>query len=80
MKPPVATYMDIKGASAYSSLSVPTLRNHIAAGRLPCFKIGGKIVIKISEFDEWIEHHRMNKRQDLAKITDDILTGINYIN
>ncbi|MBU1023490.1 helix-turn-helix domain-containing protein, partial [bacterium] len=43
-------YFDLKGLEAYSALKVPTLRDYIKSGDLPCFKVKGKILIKRSEF------------------------------
>jgi excisionase family DNA binding protein len=74
MKLPDQAYMDLKQASVYSTLSVPTLRNHIASGNLPSFKVGGKRIIRISEFDQWIEHHRVKHKADINGVVDDIVT------
>ena len=46
---------DLKGLSVYSALAVPTLRDYIKTGSLPCFKVKGKILVKRSEFDRWLE-------------------------
>ena len=67
-------YFDLKKLKAYSTFSVPTLRDYIRKGKLPAYKVGGKIVIKRSEFDAWIETHRMNKNQDLDAIVEDVMT------
>ena len=69
------SYFDLRGLSAYSSLGVSTLRDHIKKG-LPCFKIGGKILIKLSEFDKWLEGYRVNQKQDLDAIVDDVMDGL----
>ena len=73
---PDKEYFDLKGLSVYSALAVSTLRDHIGAGRLPCFKVKGKILIKRSEFDGWIEGYRFNKKQDLTGMVDDIFTSL----
>ena len=65
-------YFDLKGASAYSSLAISTLREHIRKG-LPAFKVGGKILIRLSEFDRWMERHRVNRDQDLTSIIDSVI-------
>ena len=65
-------FFDLKGLAKYSSLAVPTLRDHIRAGRLSCFKIKEKILVKRSEFDLWIEKHRCRAGQDIQAITGDI--------
>ena len=79
MKPTEPSYMDLKGASAYSAMSVPALRNHIASGSLPCFKVGGKWLIKVSELDAWIEGFRVNNASDCTSIIDDIMSAINVV-
>lgn len=71
-------YFDLKGLSAYSALGVGTLRDHIRSGNLPCFKVKGKILVKRSEFDQWIENYRLNKKQDLDKIVDDVLDTLKF--
>ena len=70
-------YVGLKEAGLHSALSVPTLRNHIASGSLPCFKCGGKWLIKLSELDAWIEGYRVNNTKDSSSIINDIMAGIN---
>ncbi len=69
-------YFDLRGLSAYSSLKVPTIRNYIKSGDLPAFKLKGKLLIKKSEFDQWIESYRLNKKQKLAGIVDGVLGSL----
>ena len=72
-------YFDLKGLSAYSMISVSSLRYHIRESNLPCFKVTGKqgktgrILVKRSEFDRWIESFRINHFMDIDKFTDKIL-------
>ena len=66
-------FFDLRGLSAYSSLGVSTLRDHIKKG-LPSFKIGGKVLIKLSEFDRWLERYRV--KQDLNAIADDAVNQV----
>ena len=66
-------YFDLSGLSGYSSLAVPTLRDYIRRGALPCFKVKGKILIKQSEFDRWLEGYRMNRKQDLEALTNEVM-------
>ncbi len=49
-------YMDLKALSAYSGLSVRTLRDHLDDPEHPlsCFRVKGKILIRKSVFDGWI--------------------------
>lgn len=66
-------YFDLKGLSAYSALAVSTLRDYIRKGRLPCFKLEGKILVRRSDFDQWIDQFRkkgiMAKRPDKKEIS-----------
>jgi len=34
-------YFDLRGLQEYSSIKVPTLREYIKSGDLPCFKVKG---------------------------------------
>ena len=66
-------YFDLRGLSAYSSLGVPTIREHIKLRGLPAFKVKGKLLIKMSEFDKWMEGYRQNKAQDLDVLVEDVM-------
>ena len=67
-------YFDLQGLSAYASIPIGTLRDHIKRG-MPCFKVGKRILVKRSEFDAWIETHRMTV--DVSGIVDEIMTEWN---
>ena len=69
-------YFDLKGLSAYASTGVSTLRDYIKAKGLPCFKLSGKVLIKRSEFDTWLEGFRVNKARDLSKLASDIMADL----
>lgn len=67
-------FFDLRGLSAYSSMGVSTLRDHIRVD-LPCFKVGGKILVKKSEFDAWmLEKHR--HKPELSSIVDDVMESL----
>ncbi len=69
-------YFDLKGLSTYCALAVSTLRDHIRSGSLPCFKVKGKILVKQSEFNAWLEGYRFNKKQDLSNIVNGVIEGL----
>lgn len=69
-------YFDLRGLEAYSSIKVPTLRDHIKSGGLPYFKVKGKILIRKSEFDAWLEGYRVNKKQNLNSIVNEVLINL----
>ena len=51
-------YLDLKSLAAYSSMSESCLRDYIRDGDIPAFKLKGKLLIKRSEFDSWMESNR----------------------
>ena len=69
-------YFDLKGLEAYSALKVPTLRDYIKSGNLPCFKVKGKILIRKSEFDSWLEDYRVNRAKEINDIVDDVMSSL----
>lgn len=73
MKSSLDKYLDLKGLSEYSSLGVSTLREYIRCERLPHFKVRGKILVRISEFDEWMELSRVDEESHLAVLVDSVI-------
>ncbi len=69
-------YFDLKGLAVYSTLGVSTLRDYIRTDKLPAFKIKGKVLVKKSEFDMWLEDYRMKKKRDINQIADDVVKSI----
>jgi hypothetical protein len=69
-------FFDLRGLSVYSSLPVPTLRDYIKGRALPCFKVKGKILVRKSEFDRWLEGYRMNKNKDVDDIVNDVMKSM----
>ena len=69
-------YLDLPRLSEYTSMAVPTLRDYIREGKLPCFKVKGKILIKRSEFDLWIEGFRLKRKRDINKVVDGVIKDL----
>jgi excisionase family DNA binding protein len=69
-------YLDLRGLSAYSSLAVPTLRDYIHRGTLPHYKLPGKIIVKRSEFDRWLEQFKVDQRESLDTLVEDALSSL----
>jgi len=65
--------------ATYSGLSVRTLRALLVdpVDPLPYFRLPGKILVKKSEFDAWIERRRVqtNNGPNLGGMVDDIMAG-----
>ena len=68
-------YFDLKSLSNYSCLAVPTLRDYLHQG-MPHFKFKGKILVKRSEFDGWLESFRINKDYELDSIVNGVIRGL----
>ena len=69
-------YLDLQALAGYSSLKVSTLRGRIKADNLPCFKVRGKILVRRSEFDRWVEGFRFVKHQEINQVVDSVLEDL----
>jgi hypothetical protein len=43
---------------------------------MPHFKLKGKILVKRSEFDGWLESFRVDRNQELNNIVDGVIKGL----
>ena len=68
-------YFDLKGLSVYSAVSVGSLRDYVKTG-LPHFKLKGKILIRKSEFDAWLERYRVNRSHDINNIANEVMDSL----
>lgn len=62
-------YLDLDGLAKYSSMSKSTLREYIKGEGLPAFKVKGKLLVKQSEFDNWMEGFRLQS-EDIDSIVE----------
>src|SRR5262245_48011229 len=72
-------YFPLRVLAGYSGLSIRTLRSHLTHGSppLPHYRIGGKIVVKRSEFDAWASAFRVVSNADrTARVIDELLNGL----
>jgi hypothetical protein len=54
-------YLSLKQLATYSGLSKNTLRGYIEdepAVALPCHRVGGKIMVRVRDFDAWMQGRR----------------------
>ena len=70
-------YLDLNSLSVYSSLSISTLRSYISQG-LPSFQTRGKILVKRSEFDRWMEKFKV-KDIDVGALADEAIKGLKRV-
>jgi hypothetical protein len=71
-------YLSLTGLAGYSGLSVRKLRTHLAhvAHPLPCYRVGGKILVRRSEFDAWIATYRQRGRVDVDRLVNEVVRGL----
>jgi len=71
-------YMRLKGLSAYSGLSVRTLRTLLThpVTPLPHYRLGGSILIRKSEFDAWAVQFRVAPGNTLDTLVNDLAADL----
>jgi len=75
---PLDPHLSLKALATYSSLSVRKLREYLDHLNypLPHYRVGGKILVRRSEFDAWIAAYRRVGDTEVDQIVDDILGGL----
>ena len=68
-------FLSLRTLAGYSGLSVRKLRDCLEHPQhpLPCYRIGGKILVRRSEFDAWIAAYRHHGRRDIDMIVNAVL-------
>ena len=64
--------------SNYSGLSVRTLRGYLAhpVHPLPCYRIGGKVLVRRLEFDQWAQQFRAAPSSKVDALVSEALKGL----
>jgi Helix-turn-helix domain len=75
---PLDPYLSLKALATYSGLSVRKLRNCLRhpSSPLPHYRVGGKILIRRSEFDIWIAAYRRVGDTGVDQIVDDVMAKL----
>jgi hypothetical protein len=76
-------YLDLKALAGYASCSVRWLRMqlHRKENPLPYFRIEGKVLVKLDEFDHWIAKYRVAPQPDeLDQLIDDVVAQVSTQN
>lgn len=68
--------LDLRGLSEYSCLGVPTLRDYLRSGGLPHFKLKGKILVRLSEFNQWVESFRVDGERNINNLVNEVIEGL----
>jgi excisionase family DNA binding protein len=73
-------WMDLKGLTHYASVSERTLREwiHRAINPLPAVRVGTKILVRKTVFDQWLEAHPLVPAEsvDVSGIAGEILADL----
>lgn len=74
-------WMDLRILQQYACVSERTLRDwvHRAIDPLPAARVGGKILVRRSVFDRWLEAHQV-KHIDISCIVDELVAGVKGTN
>jgi len=72
-------FLSLTALAGYSGLSVRKLRAylHDALHPLPHSRVGGKILVRRSEFDAWIATYRQVGDTDIERIVAEVLSELN---
>jgi hypothetical protein len=72
-------YLPLKALAQYSGLSVRTLRDCLTDPMRPLvhFRVGGKILVRRSDFDTWVSQFRVaTKPMGVDAIVDDVVNSL----
>lgn len=74
-------WMDLKTLQRYACVSERTLREwiHRPENPLPAVRVGTKILVRRSAFDQWLEGHKLES-VDVGSIVDEVLAGVTATN
>ncbi len=67
---PLDPWLSLRALASYSSMCRRTLQNLLndPGDPLPSYRIGGKILVRRSEFDAWMARRRNEKAQALTRL------------
>lgn len=71
-------YLPLTSLREYSGLSVQTLRGYLThpVHALPCYRIGGRVLVRRSDFDEWARQFRAAPTSAVDALVTDALRGL----
>jgi len=69
-------FLTLRALAAYAGLSVRTLRARLVdpIAPLPHYKIGGKIVVRRSDYDEWVARYRHVGLPEVNRLVDEVFS------
>jgi len=71
-------YLPLRVLAGYSGLSVRTLRSYLThpAAPLPHYRIGGKVLVRRSDFDVWAVRFRVSAPAVVDRLVRDVLADL----
>ncbi len=71
-------YLPLRALARYAGLSVRTLRTYLVHGSspLPHYRIGGKVLVRRSEFDAWAARFRVTARPVVDDLVNEVLADL----
>ena len=78
MGTPVDPFLSLRTLASYSCMSVRNLRQylHDSVHPLPHYRLGGKIVVRRSEFDAWMAAYRRVGQADVEGIVNSVISDL----
>jgi excisionase family DNA binding protein len=75
---PLDPFLSLRALATYCGLSVRKLRDYLddPLHPLPHYRVGGKILVRRSEFDAWISRYRQVGALDVNQIVGEVLGGL----
>ena len=72
---PLDPFLPLKALASYSGLSIRKLRECIGDSLhpLPCYRVGGKLLVRRSEFDAWMVHFRHVGSPAVTRLVTEVL-------
>ena len=72
---PLDPFLTLKALSGYFGISVRKLRDHLTdpAHPLPHYRIGGKLLVRRSDYDAWAARYRRIGNEDVDRIVSETL-------
>ena len=71
-------YLSLRGLSQYLSISQRRLRTYVhdIVSPLPAYRIGARLVFRVSEVDRWMAARRVQPDVDVKALVDDVVKDV----
>lgn len=71
-------YLPLRDLAGYAGLGVRTLRRYLTdpAGPLPHYRVGGKVLVRRSDYDGWVLRFRRSAPASLGELVGDVMRDL----